>query len=444
MFLVSIFNVFIVVTIIHAIEIGTIFNVSLIINSTNEIINKSSCHECLCILINSMGNNLILSLNCIIENNNTVICELFNSLTYENSSYYQMKNNSNSIFYFRQLPSIEQWENTMTMMELTTEVPIVTSIQSDTTESPTTTDNFECVILHWNTTPIVLATRGNGTNQVQSPQSLFMVNGSDVLYIADTSNHRILKWEVGATSGAIVAGGQGPGNNNTQLNRPTAVYIDKYENMFVADRQNLRVQVFVNKSIYGHKIYGNGTTTTPNNLYGGMFGLSGDSIGNIYIPDINYHRILKLAPNSTNATLVAGNGTAGNSIYQLNTPTGIYVDPYTGILYIANQNAHCIVKWRPGDISGTAIAGVCGSPGTNETLLYLPKGLIFDRYGNMYVADGNNVNNSRITMFCPNSKIGIPIITIGLSSPQNIVIDSNFSLYVPDLNNNRVLKYNLL
>nr|ACD54700.1 NHL repeat containing protein [Adineta vaga] len=436
MFLVSIFKVFIVVTVIHGIEIGTILNVSLIINSTNEIINKSSCHECLCILINSMGNNLVLSLNCIIENNNNnnkVICELFNSLSYDNSSYYQMKNNSNSIFYFRQLPSIKQWENTMTMMETTTE------------------DINEFffflllgVILHWNTTPIVLATRGNGTNQVQAPQSLFMINGSDILYIADTSNHRVLKWDVGATSGTIVAGGQGPGYNSTQLNRPTAVYIDKYENMFVADRQNFRVQVFVNKSIYGHKIYGNGTTTTPNNLHGGMFGLSGDFIGNIYIPDINYHRILKLSPNSTNATQVAGNGTAGNSIYQLNTPTGIYVDPYTGILYIANQNAHCIVKWIPGDISGTVIAGVCGSPGTNETLLYLPKGLIFDKYGNMYVADGNNVNNSRITMFCPESKIGIPIITTGLSSPQNVVIDSNFSLYIPDLNNNRVLKYNIL
>ncbi len=46
------------------------------------------------------------------------------------------------------------------------------------------------------------------------------------LYIADTGNHRVMSYQVGASVGTIVAGGSGSGKNNTQLANPTALHYD--------------------------------------------------------------------------------------------------------------------------------------------------------------------------------------------------------------------------
>jgi hypothetical protein len=59
-------------------------------------------------MFNSSQNVSILSLNCHINNISSVSCELFIAATYLNVCSYQMENNSNSIFYFHQLPSTNQ------------------------------------------------------------------------------------------------------------------------------------------------------------------------------------------------------------------------------------------------------------------------------------------------------------------------------------------------
>jgi hypothetical protein len=70
--------------------------------------------------------------------------------------------------------------------------------------------------------------------------------------------------------------------------------------------------------------------------------------------------------------------------------------------------------------------------------LNVPKCVTFDKYENMYVID--QVNNGRVIMFYPNSLIGIPIITSGLSNPISIAVDTQLNLYVADWNNNRIVK----
>ena len=57
---------------------------------------------------------------------------------------------------------------------------------------------------------------GSALNQLYNPHAVVLWN--DALYIADTSNHRILKWPLGASSGTVVAGGAGGGNATNQLN----------------------------------------------------------------------------------------------------------------------------------------------------------------------------------------------------------------------------------
>ena len=89
--------------------------------------------------------------------------------------------------------------------------------------------------------------------------------------------------------------------------------------------------------------------------------------------------------------------------------------------------SHCIQKWLPGALNSSIVAGICGTPGSNATLLNQPKGLTFDKYGNMYVVDGNNVNSSRVIMFGPNSMVGIPVVTSGLNLPESVALDTNLN-----------------
>ncbi|CAF5153378.1 unnamed protein product, partial [Rotaria sp. Silwood1] len=57
--------------------------------------------------------------------------------------------------------------------------------------------------------------QGNGINQLSNPWSLY-VDNDQTIYVADTSNHRIVEWKQGATNGQVVAGGNGQGSGDHQ------------------------------------------------------------------------------------------------------------------------------------------------------------------------------------------------------------------------------------
>ena len=246
-----------------------------------------------------------------------------------------------------------------------------------------------------------------------------------------------------ASTATVVAGGQGPGFNSTQLNSPSAVFADEHGSILVMDLYNFRAQYFVNGSHVGRTVAGNGTKGSTNTQLGyGVGGIAIDYDNNVYVSEYENSRVAKWAPNATYGTLTAGDGTAGNTPSQLNIPTGLYLDPVSNILYIASQSANCIVKWVPGASNGSTVAGTCGIIGANSTLLNSPKSVTFDKYGNMYVADLSN--GGRIITFPPGSMIGRPIITSGLSNPMAVAVDKDLNLYVADYNNTRIVKYALV
>ena len=277
-------------------------------------------------------------------------------------------------------------------------------------------------------------------NKINDVYGLFIADGSDVLYIADSGNNRILKWLPGDSGGILVAGGQGPGSNTTQLNGPKKVCVDVNENIYVADSVNHRVQYFNRGSLIGRTLVDN--TGYSIDSFGEMFGIGVDLANHFYVSEYDKSRVRKWTPGTTVGDLVAGNGTNGDSPLQLNIPTDFYVNPTTGTLFIPNQNGHCVTKWTPGNLIGVTVAGTCGISGSNETLLTTPLDVTFDRFENMYVAD--NANNGRIVMFLPNSLIGIPIITTGLNLPISIALDTHLNLYVSDYSHQRIIKYTLL
>jgi hypothetical protein len=67
---------------------------------------------------------------------------------------------------------------------------------------------------------------GNEINQLYNNYGL-SIDDDQTIYVADSSNHRIVEWKSGTTSGQVVAGGNGQGNQANQLSTPTAVIVDK-------------------------------------------------------------------------------------------------------------------------------------------------------------------------------------------------------------------------
>jgi hypothetical protein len=73
---------------------------------------------------------------------------------------------------------------------------------------------------------LLLGIADSANNELLYPYGITRDSTSDILYIADYLNHRIMGYEPSNNTGFVVAGSNGPGLNNTQLNFPIAVYFD--------------------------------------------------------------------------------------------------------------------------------------------------------------------------------------------------------------------------
>ena len=137
----------------------------------------------------------------------------------------------------------------------------------------------------------------------------------------------------------------------------------------------------------------------------GLEVLVADRGGNLYVTDCDNNTIRKLAPDGTNwvsSTLagkagVPGNTDGANSAARFTNPAGIAVDS-VGNLYVANMDGGMIRKltakgtnWVTTTIGGKA-GGFASADGTNSVArFYQPGGLTADNHGNLYVGDiGNN------------------------------------------------------
>jgi sugar lactone lactonase YvrE len=151
-----------------------------------------------------------------------------------------------------------------------------------------------------------------------------------------------MQYLVGASSGTVVAGGNGQGVNSSQLNSPIGLYFDSSSNSLV-------------------------------------------------IANGGANNIVRWVLGATSWTLIAGDpsGTVGATSTMLYYPVGVALDSW-GNMYVADTYNHRIQFFLAGQSSGTTIAGVAATRGNSSTLLNFPYNLVLDADLNLYVADSMN------------------------------------------------------
>lgn len=206
--------------------------------------------------------------------------------------------------------------------------------------------------------------------------------------------------------------GDGGPADQARLNWPLGVAVDKNQNVYIADSWNQRIRRISNGVIT--TIAGDGRSDAwGRGAYGGDGGpataaslnwptaVAVDAYGNVFIADTYNQRIRRVDASTGIITTVAGNGHIGHAgsegpatEAELNFPAGIAVAP-SGTLFIADSMNHRIRAVGNGvihDVAGTGERGLAGDNGPALAAAFNePRGLAVTSTGDLLVADtGNN------------------------------------------------------
>ena len=198
---------------------------------------------------------------------------------------------------------------------------------------------------------LALGVQGTALNQLNTPFGIALNENSRTIYISEWAGHRIVEYLWGASSGTVVAGGNGAGTGSTQLKGPFAIYLDLTSNsLIIANRE-------------------------ANNIVKWVLG---DSTWTLLVGD--------------------SSGSSGSSSALLNGPNGVTLDPL-GNIYVADTSNHRIQFFRKGQTNGTTVAGVTGVSGSTDLLLSGPYAIRLDIDNSLYVADTNNQRIQKFTSY---------------------------------------------
>ena len=235
-----------------------------------------------------------------------------------------------------------------------------------------------------------------------------------------------------ATHGTVARfGADGTINTSyvTALDTPTAIYVDGFDNLFIA-------QAGATQNVI--EVYAAGSRRIIASSFVSPSGLAVDLNGILYIADAGGHLVYavdksgivhQVAGNGTTTTTVPGQATGTALI----SPSSLSVDA-AGDLYIADAGANRIYTVYSSTTSsgsniatvfGTGTAGKAGDGGfSNLAQVSNPLSVAVDGSSNLFVVD--NGNNSVREITYPNPALAFGTIMVGQSSPairQNI---SNF------------------
>jgi len=339
-------------------------------------------------------------------------------------------------------------------------------------------------------------------SSLASPNSMFIDNASNQIWVADAGNNRVVRFDVNDVTfkaGLPASGVLGQvdfvtrttGKTSSTMNNAFGVAIDPTTGwLFVADRNNNRVLRFsstakLTTGAAAEAVLGQPNLDTNTANTGGISAatmntpvrLYVDAFGRLWVSDYGNRRVLRFDNASAKATGAAADGvlgqpdfvtsTAGTTAGKMTRTTGIFVDG-SGRLWVAERDNNRVLRFDNAatKANGANADGVLGQPdfvtgttGLSATKMNEPFGVFVDAGGRLWVAD--DVNN-RVIRFdnaaakangaAADGVLGQTTLTTnnapnptqsGMSNVRGVFGDAQGRIYaVEEFNNNRILIFN--
>jgi trimeric autotransporter adhesin len=265
------------------------------------------------------------------------------------------------------------------------------------------------------------------------------VDSAGNIYIADSSNNRIREVSPNGIISTVAGAGVGiPGDDTyTGLNGPSSMALDAAGNLYIADRDNMRVEKVTPGGIIT-TVAGNGTQGSSGD--GGPAasaqlylptGVTLDTAGNLYIADFANGRIRKVSPGGLITTYAA--------LSQSSEPSGVATDT-AGNVFFTDEDLRAVQSVSAAGgvttIAGNGIESFGGDGGpATAAQMNLTNGVAVDASGNVYIAD---LVNSNIRKVSPQGIIST--LAVNVLYPAGLAVDASGNLYIADNGNNRIVK----
>jgi sugar lactone lactonase YvrE len=271
---------------------------------------------------------------------------------------------------------------------------------------------------------------GSGSLQFNGPQGI-AVDQFDNVWVADQGNNRVEHFTRTGEWHAYTFGSTGSGNG--QFLGPRGVACDPINhNLWVVDSGNDRVQKF---NIYGEylgQFGGSGQFVEPT-------GIAVTPAGNIWVADGGGNRLLEFSISGAYIREVHGVLFGGNGNGEFLHPQALAADA-SGNVWVADTGNHRIQELT----EAGAFIRKFGSEGSGSGQFKEPSGLAFNRAGKLLVVD---TGNARVQEFGPSGEYLDQFGAKGsgsgqLSGPRGIAVGRGGAAYVVDSGNNRVERWN--
>lgn len=210
-----------------------------------------------------------------------------------------------------------------------------------------------------------------GPDWLLHPQGV-TVDGARFIYVCEQGANRVQKF---GPNGQFVYRLGGPSASQVRFASPTAICLDCYHHVYIADTDNDRVTCYTATGLW----YMDYASPTQEIAFSRPQGVTVDLEGRIYIADTMHHRVIRL---SAQGKLDAVIGRPGPGFGELAEPCGLAMDPDGG-LWVADAGNDRVQKFTA---EGEAVCCFPESP-TFETELHAPRAVAADSAGSIYVSD---------------------------------------------------------
>ncbi|CAF4100703.1 unnamed protein product, partial [Adineta steineri] len=284
-----------------------------------------------------------------------------------------------------------------------------------------------CPTATWNPNGITIA---NQSIVGQKPTAIF-VSTNNTIYVANNENNTIVIWHEESVNPTKIISGN--------FKEPSSIFVTSNGDIYIDDGyENGRVQKWIAET---------NITVTVMNVNSSCWDLFVDINDTLYCSIYFRHQVVKRSLNDavmTSNRIAAGTGSEGSASNQLFLPYGIFVDVNLD-LYVADWRNHRVQLFQPGESNGITVAG---STSLNPTItLFCPSGILLDAEKYLFIVDhgnhrvvGSSLNGFRCLVGC----YGKGSQSSQLNFPTSFSFDHSGNIFVIDLSNRRIQKFNYL